>query len=163
MSRRAGDGLRIDLHTHSLASDGTQSPAELMGAAAAAGLDVVALTDHDSTAGWAEAASAASAWGVSLVRGLEISTRYDGPVGGRSVHLLGYLPDPAYPPLVAALTRILDGRTSRVPAVIERLRALGIEITEEDVRAVAGDSAAIGRSTPPRRRAGAPGGGGRPG
>lgn len=132
---------RIDLHTHSRASDGTQSPTELMAAAAAAGLDVVALTDHDSTAGWDEATAAAAHAGVTLVRGLEISTRYD----GLGVHLLGYLPDPAYPPLVAALDRILDGRTSRVPAVVERLRAIGIEITEADVEAEAGDSVATGR------------------
>ena len=149
MSRRAGRGLRIDLHTHSRVSDGTQSPVELMAAAAAAGLDVIGLTDHDSTAGWEAAASAAAQVDVGLVRGLEISTRYGGRVAGSGtgvgVHLLGYLPDPSYPPLVGALSRILDGRTSRVPAVIERLRALGIDITEDDVRAVAGDSAATGR------------------
>ena len=132
---------RIDLHTHSRASDGTQSPTELMRAAAAAGLDVVALTDHDSTSGWDEAAVAAAASGVALVRGLEISTRHD----GLGVHLLGYLPDPTYPPLAAALDRILDGRTSRMPAVVARLRAVGVDISEADVVAEAGDSVATGR------------------
>jgi len=132
---------RIDLHTHSRASDGTQSPTELMEAAAAAGLDVVGLTDHDSFSGWDEAAVAASRAGVTLVRGIELSARYD----GLGVHLLAYLPDPTHPPLVAALARILDGRTSRMPAVVTRLRAIGIDITEADVAAEAGDSVATGR------------------
>lgn len=133
--------MRIDLHTHSRASDGTQSPDELVRAAAAAGLDVVALTDHDTAEGWAEAERAAADVGIGLVRGMEISTRHE----GQSVHLLAYLPDPTYPPLAEGLTRILEGRVSRVPDVVARLNALGIEITEADVAAVSGDSAASGR------------------
>lgn len=70
--------MRIDLHTHSRASDGTQSPEELVRAAAAAGLDVLALTDHDTAAGWARAAQEAERVGVRLVRGMELSTRHDG-------------------------------------------------------------------------------------
>ena len=133
--------MRIDLHTHSTVSDGTESPAEVVRAAKAAGLDVVALTDHDTTEGWDEAAAAARELDISLVRGLEISTRY----AGQGVHLLGYLPDPTWQPLVDALQKILDGRSSRVPAVLERLRALGIDIDLADIHAVAGDAAAIGR------------------
>ncbi|MFC4784094.1 PHP domain-containing protein [Nocardioides sp. MAHUQ-72] len=133
--------MRIDLHTHSRASDGTQSPAELVRAAAEAGLDVVALTDHDTAEGWDEAAVAAREAGVSLVRGMEISTRHD----GRGVHLLAYLPDPTHPGLVAELGRILEGRSSRLPAMLERLRELGIDIDADDVRRVAGDAVSTGR------------------
>ena len=92
--------MRIDLHTHSRASDGTQAPGELVRAAAAAGLDVLGLTDHDTADGWDEAVEAAATRGITLVRGMEISTRH---AGGRGVHLLAYLPDPTYPPLVEAL------------------------------------------------------------
>ncbi|WP_426244896.1 PHP domain-containing protein [Nocardioides sp. LHG3406-4] len=133
--------MRIDLHTHSLASDGTQTPAELVEAAAHAGLDVVALTDHDTAVGWPEAARAAEAAGIALVRGMEISTSY----GGRGVHLLAYLPDPTYPPLVEGLDRVLEGRNARVPAIVEQLRETGVEVTEADVRRMAGASAAAGR------------------
>ena len=133
--------MRIDLHTHSRASDGTQSPEELVRAAAAAGLDVVALTDHDTAAGWGEAAAPAREVGVALVPGMEISTRHD----GRGVHLLAYLPDPGHPELVAELDRVLEGRSSRLPAMLDRLRELGIDIDGEDVRRVAGDAVAAGR------------------
>ena len=133
--------MRIDLHTHTRASDGTQSPTELVEAAVGAGLDVLGLTDHDTAEGWAEAERAADAAGLRLVRGMEISTSLD----GRGVHLLAYLPDPTYPPLVALLDKVLDGRSSRVPAVLERLRALGIGLTAEDVHRVSGDAAASGR------------------
>jgi 3',5'-nucleoside bisphosphate phosphatase len=134
-------GVRIDLHTHSRASDGTESPGELVRAAAAAGLDVVALTDHDTAEGWPEAERAAREIGIELVRGMEISVRHD----GHGVHLLAYLPDPTYPPLLAALQLVLDGRTARLPAMLERLRGLGIAIEHEDVRRVAGDAVATGR------------------
>ena len=133
--------MRIDLHTHSLASDGTDPPGELVRAAAAAGLDVLALTDHDTADGWPEAVRAARELGIALVPGMEISTRHR----GRGVHLLAYLLDPAYPPLAAELRRILDGRDSRVPAMVERLRSLGIGITLEDVARAAGSATATGR------------------
>lgn len=133
--------MRIDLHTHTRASDGTQSPEELVLAARDAGLDVLGLTDHDTAEGWDEALRTAEEAGLGLVRGMEVSTRLD----GRGVHLLAYLPDPTYPPLVALLDRVLEGRASRVPAVLERLRALGIDLTEQDVAAVSGHAAASGR------------------
>ena len=133
--------MRIDLHTHSLASDGTDTPGDLVRAAHAAGLDVVALTDHDATAGWDEAAQAADEVGITFVPGLEISTKYH----HRGVHLLAYLPDPTHPPLVAALDRILAGRTERTPAIVDALRRHGIAITEDDVRREAGGSVAAGR------------------
>ncbi|MCY7400843.1 MAG: PHP domain-containing protein [Nocardioides sp.] len=133
--------MRIDLHTHSLASDGTDTPADLVRAANVAGLDVVALTDHDAMSGWDEAAQAADEVGITLVPGLEISTKYD----HRGVHLLAYLPDRTHPSLVAALDRILAGRTARTPAIVDALRRHGIAITEDDVRREAGGSVAAGR------------------
>jgi predicted metal-dependent phosphoesterase TrpH len=133
--------VRIDLHTHSRASDGTQSPRELVRAAADAGLDVLALTDHDTADGWNEAVDAADEVGLTLVRGMELSTRHH----GRGVHLLAYLPDPTWPPLVRELDRVLAGRDSRVPGMVEKLRGLGIDITVEDVRKVSGEATATGR------------------
>lgn len=133
--------MRIDLHTHSLASDGTDTPAEVVRAAARARLDVVALTDHDTSSGWASAAEAAVEVGITLVRGIEISTRH----GGRSAHLLAYLPDPSYPPLVDALARVIEGRNDRMPGIVAALRAHGIDVTEDDVRREAGGSDAAGR------------------
>jgi hypothetical protein len=133
--------VRIDLHTHSSASDGTDTPAQLMREAAAAGLDVVALTDHDAMSGWPEARRAADEAGITMVPGLEISTKFR----HRGVHLLAYLPDPAYAPLVEELDKILDGRTSRTPAIVAALRGHGIDVTEDDVRREAGGSVAAGR------------------
>ena len=133
--------MRIDLHTHSSASDGTDTPADLVRAAKAAGLDVVALTDHDAMSGWDEAAQAADEVGITLVPGLEISTA----LHHRGVHLLAYLPDPTDPALAAALDRILAGRTARTPAIVSALREHGIDITEDDVRRESGGSVAAGR------------------
>lgn len=134
--------MRIDLHTHSLASDGTQTPGDVVRAAAAAGLDVVALTDHDTTAGWDEAVAAAQVEDVSLVRGIEVSTRYR----GRGVHLLAYLPDPTYPPLQAQLVRILEGRANRIPEMLDRLaRYADIHLTVDDVRAANPGTSVVGR------------------
>jgi len=133
--------VRIDLHTHSSVSDGTDEPADVVRKAAAAGLDVVALTDHDTARSWPEAATAAQQAGITLVRGMEVSTR----LGGSSVHLLAYLPDPAYPPLAEALDLVLEGRNQRVPAICAKLQGLGIDVEVDDVRRVAGDAAATGR------------------
>lgn len=133
--------MRVDLHTHSRVSDGTDSPAELVHAAKAAGLDVVALTDHDTADGWDEAVTAAHEVGVTLVRGMEISTRFSG--GG--VHLLAYLPDATYQPLREELARILGGRDNRLPLMVDKLRSLGIDLTEADVHAESGAATASGR------------------
>jgi predicted metal-dependent phosphoesterase TrpH len=133
--------VRIDLHTHSRASDGTDTPTGLVHAAAAAGLDVLAITDHDTSGGWAEAGAAAEETGLTLVPGMEISTRHH----GRGVHLLAYWPDPAYPPLATELEHVLQGRQGRVPTMVTRLNELGIEITEDDVRRAADGAVASGR------------------
>ena len=133
--------VRIDLHSHSDRSDGTQPPAEVVRRAHRVGLDVLALTDHDTAEGWPAAAEAARETGVRLVRGMELSCRY----AGYGVHLLAYLPDPTYPPLAEELARILTGRDGRLPLILQRLHDVGVEITEEDVRRVSGASAAAGR------------------
>jgi 3',5'-nucleoside bisphosphate phosphatase len=133
--------VRIDLHTHSNRSDGTDPVPELVAHARAAGLDVMALTDHDTADGWVEGRAAAEAEGIGFVPGIEISCR----VGTTSVHLLGYLLDPAYPPLAGELARVREGRTGRVPAMIDRLNALGIAITVGDVLAQATGTPSIGR------------------
>jgi 3',5'-nucleoside bisphosphate phosphatase len=133
--------VRIDLHTHSDRSDGTTTPTELLRRAAEQGIDVLALTDHDTTEGWAEAVDAALREGVTLVRGIEVSCKLE----GSSAHLLAYLPDPTYEPLTLELERILDGRNARLPATLAKLQRLGIEISEDDVRRAAGDAAALGR------------------
>jgi predicted metal-dependent phosphoesterase TrpH len=99
--------MRIDLHTHSSVSDGTESPAELLATARSAGLDVVALTDHDTTAGWPLAEAARPA-GLTVVPGMEMSCRWFPPDGTRpvSVHLLAYLFDPADPGFAAERLRL---------------------------------------------------------
>lgn len=108
--------MLIDLHAHSNVSDGTESPSQLMAAAAAAGLDVVALTDHDQTSGWAEAATAALATGVGLVPGMEISCK---TARGVSVHLLSYLHDPTQPALLAEIDKARDARVHRAQKMVE--------------------------------------------
>lgn len=133
--------MRIDLHTHSNRSDGTDTPTELVEKAAACGLDVVAITDHDSTAGWDEASATAERVGITLVRGIEISTMLDGV----SVHLLGYGFDPDDGPLLTELDRILGGRDARLPALLAQLAEHDMPLTVDDVVAESGNAAASGR------------------
>ncbi len=136
--------MRIDLHTHSTASDGTDSPAELVRAAAAAGLDVVALTDHDTTAGWAPARAALPA-GLTLVPGVEMSCTRTEPDGRRvSLHLLAYLADPQAPALAGEWQRLRDGRDERARRMVANLAGAGYPISWEQVAALA-DGAPIGR------------------
>lgn len=132
--------MRIDLHTHSNRSDGTQDPAELMAAAAAANLDVVALTDHDTVSGWEEAAGAVRASGVSLVRGAEISCS----VGGITVHLLGYLFDPHDTALKEAFEQTRTSRDRRARTMVERL-SHDFPITWQDVVDQVEPGATLGR------------------
>lgn len=132
--------MRIDLHTHSLVSDGTDTPAALIEHAADAGLDAVALTDHDTFDGLPEAIAAGRTLGVEVLGGLEFSTRF----AGRSVHLLGYGPDTQDVPLNAELARVREGRDGRVPAMVERLTQAGLPLTLAEVLAQAG-GASVGR------------------
>ncbi|MEV0692627.1 PHP domain-containing protein [Streptomyces sp. NPDC050388] len=131
--------MRIDLHTHSTASDGTDSPADLVRKAAAAGLDVVALTDHDTTRGHAEALAALPA-GLALVTGAELSCRLD----GAGVHMLAYLFDPEEPALLAERELVRDDRVPRARGMVAKLNALGVPVTWEQVARIAGDGS-VGR------------------
>ncbi|MFD3992265.1 PHP domain-containing protein [Streptomyces sp. NPDC058583] len=131
--------MRIDLHTHSTASDGTDSPAELVRNAAAAGLDVVALTDHDTTRGHAEAIAALPE-GLTLVTGAELSCRVDG-IG---LHMLAYLFDAEEPALLAERELVRDDRVPRARAMVGKLQELGVPVTWEQVARIAGDGS-VGR------------------
>ena len=131
----------IDLHTHSTASDGTQPPEAVVAEAARAALEVVALTDHDTYAGWPAAVDATRRVGVALVRGVEVSCAHK----GISVHLLGYLVDPDHEPLRFELDRARDSRVSRAERMVKRMAADGIPITMEAVRAQAGADTTLGR------------------
>lgn len=121
----------IDLHTHSARSDGTDAPAELVAQAAEAGLSTIALTDHDTTVGWAEAAAAAQRHGITLVRGAELSTRHN----RRSVHLLAYLFDPDEAQLAEEMRRTREDRVPRLQRIVEHMAAEGFPVTWEDVLA----------------------------
>lgn len=129
-----------DLHAHSVVSDGTDTPHDLVVAAARAGLDGVALTDHDSTAGWEAATAAASATGITLVPGMELSTR----VQFASVHVLAYLFDPSSASLVDETERIRFERMHRAEAIVDKI-AIDYDLTWDDVLAQTNPGSTIGR------------------
>ena len=131
-------GRRIDLHTHSTASDGTTPPDVLVREARAAGLDVLALTDHDTTGGW-DAAAAALPPGLALVRGAEVSC----VSGGISLHLLAYLFDPDEPAFAAARDELQASRTGRAERMARLLEADGTGVTWQRVQQLAGGT--VGR------------------
>jgi predicted metal-dependent phosphoesterase TrpH len=131
----------IDLHTHSVVSDGTETPAELVAAAAAAGVDVLAITDHDTVVGWDAAAEAARAHGVTLVRGIEISCAWR----HSSIHLLGYLPDADDAPLREELTRARESRSTRLERMVALMAADGIPLGYDEVLAQVGPDTTPGR------------------
>lgn len=137
-------GLRIpgpaDLHLHSSRSDGTQPPAEVMRAAHEVGLRTVALTDHDTTAGWAEAAPAAVSLGMVMLPGMELSAQH----AWRSVHLLAYLFDPDDAALAAETARIRGDRVGRAERIVDRL-SRDFDLTWADVQAQTTPDATIGR------------------
>lgn len=132
--------MRIDLHTHSNVSDGTQTPEQLIDSAVEAGLDVVALTDHDSTAGWAPAATRAQQRNIGFVPGIEISCEIE----HRSVHLLGYYVDPVDAALCEELDKARRSRQTRAQRMVDRL-APDTGLTWADVEAQVGPGATIGR------------------
>jgi len=136
----------IDLHTHSTASDGTDTPEQLVAAAHRAGVDVLAITDHDTTGGW-DAAAAALPTGMRLVRGAEFSCvsptgREERPV---SVHLLGYLFDPTHPAIVAEQSRLRDERVVRLARITEKMAADGYPVDVESVFALVPEGTSAGR------------------
>jgi len=130
--------MRLDLHTHSRVSDGTDSPAELVAAAARARLDAVALTDHDTMAGVPEAQSAGEQLGVRVINGLELTCQYEGV----TVHLLGY---GCQPGIQGVLDELRDGRDRRLPKMVAALQDAGVQISIEDVKAAARPGATLGR------------------
>jgi predicted metal-dependent phosphoesterase TrpH len=137
--------MRIDLHTHSTASDGTESPAELVASAAAAGLDALAITDHDTTAGWDQAAAALPP-GLRLVRGAELScVAPDGRGGCCSVHVLGYLFDPLADAVVRAHARSRAERRERLRRITVRMAADGIPVDAEELLASLPHDSTAGR------------------
>lgn len=125
--------MRIDLHTHSNVSDGAFPPADVARAAKAAGLDCIALTDHDSMAGIGDARATGDAIGLAVVAGCELSAVLD----HKPVHMLGYFLDAAHPRLAAELAAIRDFRLRRAERMVERLNELGVPITYERVRQIA--------------------------
>lgn len=130
--------MLIDLHTHSDASDGTYAPAQLMQQAADRGLDVIGLTDHDTTAGWESAAHSARSCGVNLARGVEFSTGYF----GRTLHLLGYLFEPC-DEIENTIRRVRESRRDRAKSIVDYI-GQSYDITWDDVCALAGQDT-IGR------------------
>jgi predicted metal-dependent phosphoesterase TrpH len=138
--------MLIDLHTHTNASDGTDSPSELIDKAINRGLNILALTDHDTTRGWSEASSAllnhSSQSAMKLVLGAEISCQDE---NGISIHMLGLLFDPDYQPLFEVLERTRENRHSRMERIIARLNEAGIDITLEEVNAQRKGDATLGR------------------
>jgi predicted metal-dependent phosphoesterase TrpH len=131
----------IDLHTHSNFSDGTDSPAQLINKALATGITTIALTDHDSVAGIAQAQSALRS-GISLVPGAEISCQTD---DGISVHMLGLLFDLENIELIATMEKTRENRHGRMQRIIERLNEAGIQISIQDVLAELAEGATLGR------------------
>ncbi|HVU66486.1 MAG TPA: PHP domain-containing protein [Ktedonobacteraceae bacterium] len=123
----------IDLHTHSTASDGLYSPSRLLHMAHEAGLRVLALTDHDTTNGVAEAAEAARELGIDFIPGIEINTDSN----GGEIHVLGYFPDLAQPAFQAVLSTLRDARERRGQRMVELLNENGIHISWERVREIA--------------------------
>jgi predicted metal-dependent phosphoesterase TrpH len=134
-------GVTIDLHTHSSVSDGTDTPAELVANAAAAGLAVVALTDHDTFDGLGEARAAGERVGIEVVPGLELSCSRN----GQSVHLLAYGADPSDGALAEEMVRVRGGRSGRLRPVLAKLAELGVPVSEELVLSFVGSSPSVGR------------------
>ena len=138
--------MLIDLHTHTNASDGTDSPTQLIDKAINRGINILALTDHDTTRGWDEAKSALlnhpSQTEMKLVLGSEISCQDE---NGISIHMLGLLFDPNYQPLFEVLERTRENRHSRMERIIARLNEAGIDITIDEVNAQRKGDATLGR------------------
>src|SRR5215217_8588512 len=120
----------VDLHSHSTASDGTFAPADVVRLAKESGLSGLALTDHDTIGGIAEAAAEAARVGVDFLPGIEISAEFPHP---GTLHILGYGVDPASPTLRDLTDTLLAGRDTRNPRIIAKLQELGVAITMEEV------------------------------
>lgn len=136
--------MKIDLHCHSTHSDGKETLSEIFQYASEAGLDVLAITDHDTVSGWPEARTLASQHGISFVPGIEVTTNHHDV----SIHMLAYLPDSDFAPLIAELDRVRDARSTRIERYVENLRGHSDyqNLSMADVLAeVAKDGKTIGR------------------
>ena len=132
---------RIDLHTHSTASDGKLRPSEVVHLAQQLGIATIALTDHDTTDGLAQAQQAGRELGVQVIAGVEINS--EGEHG--DAHILGYFVDPTEPRLQEQLEAIRDARVGRARAMLKKLAAMGMPLEWGRVMAMAGDAASIAR------------------
>src|SRR5581483_2571212 len=132
--------MKIDLHTHSTASDGLYTPAELVQHASEAGLAIMALTDHDTTNGLAEALEAGNARHIEVIPGIEVNT----DIPGSEVHVLGYFLEYQQAAFQHTLQTLRDMRVTRAQRMVEKLRALGLDIAWERVRELAAGT--VGRS-----------------
>ncbi|WP_454065041.1 PHP domain-containing protein [Candidatus Nitrospira salsa] len=131
---------RIDLHLHSTYSDGSLSPTDLVKLAHHAQVGVLSLTDHDTTDGITEASEAASSYDIEVIPGVEVSSLYR----GKETHILGYFVNHENPQFQQHLTFLRQSRHERIPKIIDKLKSLGVTISYEDVKAVAGRGS-IGR------------------
>lgn len=131
---------RLDLHLHSTHSDGSQPPAEIISMAHKADVRALAITDHDILSGLPEAVEAARPLGIEVIPGVEISSRFDDD----ELHILGYYLDPADATLQGRLATLRESRHRRNPLIVERLRDLGVSLTHDEVRELAGTDA-VGR------------------
>jgi predicted metal-dependent phosphoesterase TrpH len=134
--------FNIDLHCHSTASDGVLSPAQIVERAAANGVQVLALTDHDELAGLADAADAARRHGVRFIPGVEVSITWT----GMTIHIVGLGIDPQNATLVAGLEQVRSSRTRRAERIAAELTAIGIEGSLEGAYAYAENPSLIGRT-----------------
>ena len=142
--------MSVDLHLHSLVSDGTQGPAEVVRRAAASGLRVVAVADHDDTSGVPLAQEAGRSLGITVVAAIELTARVEGPEkkarSEAGVHILGYGIDPAHAGLACAGLANRKGKRLQILAIVERLRGIGIDLRDEEVGLDRADDAYIGRN-----------------
>lgn len=137
--------MTIDLHLHSLVSDGVASPADVVRRAAAAGLTVVAVADHDDTGGTAVALAAGREHGIIVVPAIELTARVDARPDG-TVHLLGYGIDPANAELARISRQNRLGKRAQVISILDKLKALGVELADADVGLDRASEAYVGRN-----------------
>src|SRR3982750_2056082 len=131
---------RLDLHLHTTFSDGSRTPSDVLALASKANVTALAITDHDTVSGLPEAMEAGRSLGIEVIPGIELSSHW----GSTELHILGYFLDWHDVELHRHLTRFQEARHVRNPRIIERLNALGLDLTYEEVRALAGNDS-VGR------------------
>ncbi|MFT4147341.1 MAG: PHP domain-containing protein [Micrococcaceae bacterium] len=134
--------MKADLHTHSLISDGTDTPAELVQIAHQAGINTLALTDHDTMAGWEEAQNEAAKCGITFIPGIEVTSR----LGNKSVHVLAYLPDPEHEELHEVLTKMKNSRLHRARKIVSNLEKDFPDLNWDYIESLYGEQINHGKS-----------------